>query len=175
VEREQIELTSQQLRDDYTMLRQINNPNFYPNPRHEKLWLKLAETLVRNNIQPRQYIKWAYDFYSKRFPVPYVNMLASDKTVKIFLDREPHMVDQEANTRLLCSLQQDTLRVELEKGRTPREIVLDSSLELGVVFRYAIAQSSGLGGLADRLRDQVKRELHFNPTYKKVLGNFLDI
>lgn len=162
-----------ELREGYTLLRQMHSPYYRPGPQDEKQWARLAATLARNGIPHRQYLKWAYEFYADRYPVPFVNMIASDKTVKIFLERESFMADQEADTRLKCELQQDTLAVELQKGRTPREIVEDSSLELGVVFRYAVAHSAGLRGLVDRLRDQVARELHFNPHYREVLGSFL--
>ena len=175
MKREQLELTAQQLRDDYTLLRQMNNSNYTPRDRDEKMWMKLAESLDRNDISPRRFIKWAYDFYKMRHPVPFVNMVTSDRAVTIFLNREPHMVDQEAETRLRCELQQATVKAELEKGRSPREIVLDSSLELGAVFRYAFACSADLRDLTERLRDQVEREVHFNPTYRKILGEFLNI
>lgn len=162
-----------EMREDFMVLRQMSNSYYRVNPKDEKQWEHLAETLVRNKIPHRQYLKWAYEFYKRRFPVPLVGPIASDNAVKIFLDREPFMRDQKFDTALKCALQGDTLAFELKKGRTHQEIVEDSSLELGVVFRYAIAHSAGLRELAEKLRGQAERELHFNPHYREILGTFL--
>jgi hypothetical protein len=169
---EQVENLSADLRGAYARLRRLTNPNFQHRSKHERMWNNLARILAESGISGKPYVKWAYEFYQRRQPTVWPEQITSPKTVKIYREREP---DHRNTLKLLCELQMDTIRVLLDRGKTPREVVEDLSLDLGVVVRYALARQAGLEDLVQQLRVDAEDELFFEPLCREWLGQFLPV
>lgn len=139
-------------------------------PRHMKMWRRLAVALHARGISFRRYIYWAHKQYRRFGPYVFVGQIASPKTLQWY-DREAP--DHEHDVALLIRLQWSTLKQALDEGMTPREIIGDSSLELGVVFKYALARNAQLTDLAESMREAAESEMYFEPGYRRHLASLL--
>lgn len=140
------------------------------NSEDEAKLLKLARKLLADGVDAIHYLEWAYDFYRAYRPVVYVSQLASPKTLQIYRDKIP---DVKRQVSLEISLQIDTLRAQLALGRDAREIILDPYLELGALFRYALAVKAQLPELVARFKDDAELTLRQHPLYREFLSGFV--
>ena len=169
---EELERFTYELIEGYSRLRGMDFVAFRVKPKHMKMWRQLAKDLRQRNIPGRAYLYWAYKQFRSYGPFVYVEQITSPKTVGRYEKDAP---DQAPMLELLIRLQWVTLKQALDEGMTPREIVADTSLELGVVFRFALARHAQLPDLAKELRTAAETEMYFEPLYKKFLTSFLPV
>lgn len=167
---EELERFVFELIESYSRLRGLDFVMHRVRPKHMKMWRRLARELYACGISARRYIYWAYRQYRRFGPIVYVERITSPKTVQWYSKEAP---DHDREVALLVRLQWATLKQALDEGMTPRETICDSSLELGVVFRYALACHAQLSDLAEPMRKAAEAEMYFEPGYAKCLGSFL--
>jgi hypothetical protein len=131
---------------------------------------KLAERLLSEGVDAVHYVEWAFDFYRVNRPVVYASHIASPKTLQIYRDKIPSVTRE---VSLEISLQIDTLKTQLALGRDAREIIDDPYLELGSLFRYALAKKARLPELAARFKDDADLTLRQHQLYRDFLSGFL--
>lgn len=136
----------------------------------EEKFRTLAKELLDEGIDALHFLEWAYDFYRTNRPVVHVNQIASPKTRKIYREKIPD-VDREVSLEL--SLQIDTLKTQLALGRDAREIITDQYLELGSLFRYALARKAQLPELAEQFREDAILATRAHPLYRQFLAGFV--
>lgn len=167
---EELERLVTGLLEAYSRLRGLDRVQHHVKPKHMKMWRRLARELHARGIPLRRYIYWAYNQYRRFGPHVYVERITSPKTLQWYGKEAP---DYERDAVLLVRLQWATLKAALDEGLTPREIIEDSTLELGVVFKYALARNAQLTDLAESMRDAAESEMYFEPLYRKCLLGFL--
>jgi hypothetical protein len=154
----------------YSRLRGLDFVQHRVRPRHMKMWRRLAKELYDRGIPLRRYIYWAYNKQRRHGPIVFVERIASLKTLQWYTKEAP---DREHDIAVLVRLQWATLKAALDEGQTPREIIEDPDLELGVVFKYALAQHANLTDLAAAMKSEAESEIYFEPAYRKNLSGFL--
>lgn len=165
-----VEQTVRELRDQYALLRKRTAPRFRHREEHELKWTVLAGQLIAAGLDARRYVCWAYDFHRVNRPDVFVPMITSPKTLAIYRDR---VTEPKEEKLLEIRLQLDTLQTQLALGREAREIVEDRFLELGPVFRFALAQRAEMPDLVARFQNAAEFEMASEPLYRDVLSGFL--
>ena len=165
---EEIDNLTEQLCAAYTRRRQRDFARFKLRAEDEAKLRELAGSLLTEGIA-LHYLEWAYDFYRSGRPVVYVLQIASPKTRQIYRDKIPN-VSKEVS--LEVSLQIDTLKTQLALGRDAREIITDPHLELGSLFRYALARKAQLDELAEQFREDAVLATRTHPLYAEFLMKF---
>jgi hypothetical protein len=163
---EELERFVTELKTCFNKLRALDGLRSVDTIKHDKLWTQLAKQLYASGISGRRYLYWAYNQYRRFSPIVYVPQLTSQKAVAWY---QRDVLDYTAEITLLVHLQLQTLKNALDLGKTPREIIEDPALELGVVFKYALARSAGLPDLVDKLKPAAEAELYFEPGYETLL------
>lgn len=154
----------------YTRRRQRDFPRFKLREEDSDKLRELARTLLETDVDALHYVEWAYDFYRARRPVVYVTLITSPKTLRIYREKIPD-VDREVSLEL--SLQIDTLKTQLALGRDAREIITDRYLELGGLFRYALARKAQLPELAKQFEEDALLTARTHPLYAQFLSGFV--
>lgn len=167
---EELERIAFELIEVYSRLRGLDRVQHRVKPKHMKMWRRLGRELHARGIALRHYIYWAYKKYRGYGPFVFVEQITSPKTLQWYGKEAP---DHEHDIALLVRLQWATLKAALDEGLTPREIITEPGLELGVVFRYALARNAQLTDLAESMRKAAESELYFEPLYRKYLSGFL--
>lgn len=168
---EDIEHVSNALQERYATIHRIHTQRGYKRtPARERQWNRIARACIENNVSADEYVSWAYNFYRVGFPVVYVNMVASPKTFTTYLQQKG---DYDRRFDVSIRLQFVRLQDELNRGRALEEVLLDSELDLGVVFRYAVASRMGNPSLAARFQLDAERELLTEPRYRNALSGYL--
>jgi hypothetical protein len=158
------------LQETYLRLRQMDHPKVRIASGKEKAWEQCAADLLVANANPHAYMAFTYDSYRSKGIDVYVEMVTSTKAVRAYLDQRPNEIRA---IELKVRLMKDTVHTQLGMGRTIREILLDQTLSLGVVFRYALACSSKELDLAAQFCDDAEEELLYRPEYLDLLGRWL--
>jgi len=169
-DQQQVEQAVREMRDQYAQLRSRTAPGFRHREQDEAQWTELAKWLIASGLAVRRYVRWAYDFYRVKRPEVFVSMITSAKTLAIYREQVP---DPKEEKLLEIRLQLDTLKTQLALGRTAREIVEDRFLELGPVFRFALAQRAGMPDLVSRFKTAAEFEMASEPLYRDFLSGFL--
>lgn len=167
---ERVEEYINELVGAYTRLRRLDGLSYRRMSQHERFWRQLATALINQGVQPRRYMRWIYKQFRRHTPLVYVQAVTSPKSVQRYIKAAP---DRERELELLIRLQWHTLKAELDNGRTLIEILNDPYLELGVVFRYALACHARLPELMAAMKADAEFELYFEPLYAKYLADFL--
>lgn len=167
---ETIERAVVEMKELYVRLRGLTSRAAGHAAHAEQKWYALAAELLSRGINPRRYIRWAYDFYRRDHPDVYANMITSLKALRAFTSLHE---DYEAEMRLAIRLQADTLSKQLELGRSPREIIEDVFLDLGPVFKYALARQHGLARYEEQLRGAAELEMACEPFYRQLVSGLL--
>jgi len=167
---EELERITLGLIEAYSRLRGLDRVQHRVKPKHMKMWRRLGRELHARGIPLRHYVYWAYKKYRGYGPFVFVEHITSPKTLRWYGKEAP---DPEHDVELLVRLQWATLKAALDEGLTPREIIEDSALELGVVFRYALACDAQLTDLAESMRKAAESELYFEPLFRKYFSGFL--
>lgn len=136
----------------------------------EAKFAKLAVRALEEGIDALHYVEWAFDFYRATRPVVFVEQIIAPKTMKIYREKVP---SASREVSLEITLQIDTLRTQLALGRGAWEIVTDPYLELGSLFRYALAVRAQLPELAARFKDDADLTLKQHQLYRDFLSGFL--
>ena len=167
---EEHERLANALIEAYRLLRGLDSVQHRVRPKHMAMWKRLVRELYDRGISGRRYIYWAYKQHRRYGPIVYVERITSPKTVQWYAKEAP---DHDRDVALLIRLQWATLKAALDEGQTPREIIEDSALELGVVFKYALACDAQLSDLAESMKKAAESEMYFEPAYRKYLADFL--
>ena len=139
-----------------------------------KDWGELCRLIDENNINAVHYMRWAWGFYTRHRPIAYVNMLNTPKSVKIYMDTAAYTEkDRETELCIKLDIQKDVVQTELTFGRELHDILLDESLVIGVVLRYALAFSGGLEELVRRFCAEAEYEITCEPLYRQLIGDKL--
>ena len=164
---EMIERVVGEMTELYTQLRGLTASRAAKAIGPMKKWYELAVEIVSRGINPRRYVRWVYDHFRRTNPDVYASMVTSMKMFRVFTENH---TNYEAEVRLAIQLQADTLRQQLALGRSPQEIIEDSFLELGPVFKYALAKKHGLADYEEQLRGAAELEVACEPLYQSLLG-----
>ena len=143
-----------------------------------KDWGELSKLIHEYDISAVHYLRWIWKFYTRHKPVEigiaHVSMVASPKSLKIYMDNASYTErDRELELRVKLDIQTDVIQTEITCGRTLRDILLDESLVVGVVVRYALAHSGGLKDLVMRFCREAEHEIVCEPLYVKLLSDKL--
>ena len=167
---QQTEQATREMRDQYAQLRRRTAPGFRHREKDEVKWTELAARLIASGLDVRRYVRWAYDFYRVKHPEVFVPMITAPTTLVIYREQVPEPKEEKL---LEIRLQLDTLKTQLALGRTAREVVEDRFLDLGPVFRYALAQRAEMPDLVARFKQAAEFELASEPLYRDFLSGFL--
>lgn len=165
-----IDRMTEQLCAAYTRRRQRDFAQFKMREEDVGKLRELAKVLMAEQVDALHFVEWAYDFYRTNRPVVYVTFITSPKTLRIYRDKIPNV---KGEVSLELSLQIDTLRTQLELGRDAWEIITDPHLELGSLFRYALARKAQLPELAERFREDAMLATRAHPLYAQFLAGFV--
>jgi hypothetical protein len=132
-------------------------------------WRNTAFLLLANECNPFAYMSFAFDACSHLGTV-YPNMVTTGHMVQKYVMERP---DIESDLKLLIKLQADSISHLLKRGRSLEEVLLDTTLELSAVFRFALAWSENRHDIAARFREAAQRMLTFQPLYKQLLAKWL--
>lgn len=139
-----------------------------------KDWGELARLIADNHIYAPHYMRWIWDFHSKFRSLVYINMLNSANSVKLYMrDASYTEKDRETELRIKLNIQKEVVRTELKRRRELRTVLLDETLVIGVVLRYALAYSGGLEDLVSIFCAEAEYVIVFEPLYNKLLGDNL--
>jgi hypothetical protein len=167
---EDVERLAEQMRESYSRLRRREYQYYKMRPDDELKFAKLARMALEQGFDGLHYIGWAFDFYRATRPIVYPSMIVSPKTLKIYREKVP---SSSAEVALEIRLQIDTLRTQLALGRDAREVVTDTYLELGGLFRYALAQRAQLPELAARFKAEAELTMRQHHLYRDFYRRFL--
>jgi len=140
------------------------------NAQDEVKFKKLAAKLLEAKVDAIHFLEWAFAFYRTNRPVVYASQIVSPKTLQIYRDKIP---DVSREVSLEISLQIDTLKTQLALGRDAWEIINDPYLELGGLFRYALALKAQLPELAARFKDDAELTMQQHHLYREFLSGFV--
>jgi hypothetical protein len=163
----------------YTELRRSVQPDYNYCGDMVVDWGELSKLLNSQDINPRRYMRWAWDFYRNRLlecaqPIVWVHMVNSPKSVKLYMEQAPNTDEERENDlRLKLDIQKDTVLTEMTCGRALHEILLDEELAVGVIMRYALAYWGGLEDLVRRFCAEAEYEISCEPLYGKILKDKL--
>lgn len=157
-----------QLSEAYVRLRQRDHPAYKISAADSGRFKALAGRLIDRGIaDPMNYLSWIFEFHRRTRPVVYVQMVTAPRMVQMYQKR----VNQD-EVSLEIQLQIDTLRTQLALGRDAREIITDPHLELGAVFRYALARRAQLQELAERFKCDAKLAMDMSSDYRRFFESF---
>ena len=170
MEDENVGYVADELRDIYTRYRQMEFPQYRPSETDYKYWLKLAREIIAKNLNPRHYLTYTYARTRERQPIVFVRQITSPTLVNLYVSSAPSKPEEiEFDLRLKINFQRRTVQRELALGRPLEEILSDRDLAIGAVMRYAMAIGGGLEHLAETFKEDARREVYFEPLYKKLI------
>ncbi len=164
------ELLAARLCELYVRLRRRDHSYYSLTEDDEVAFRKFAPTLLSEGVDALHYLEWAFYFYRASHPIVPAGKIAAPKTLRIYRDKVPD-VSQEISLEI--ALQIDTLRAQLAMGRDAWEIITDPYLELGSLFRYALARRAQLPELVARFKEDATLTLSLHPRYREFLSGFL--
>lgn len=171
---EEIERTVTALRQSYAQMRSFYSPHgrYRALAEHDKLWEKIAPTLLERGINPYHFVKTTFEFhlYELRKPAAWVKEVASMKAIDRYMERHS---DRDRELRLLLRLQLETVRVLMQQGRSVEDIIKDTTLELNVVVRYALARKFDHTELAKKLLPDASLDINYEPVYQQFLDQMI--
>lgn len=139
-----------------------------------KDWSGLCRLLDENKLNAAHYMRWMWDFRTRNRPIAYINMLTGPASVKLYMDKADYKdKDREHVLRVKLDIQKDIVLTELTLGRELPEVLVDESLAVGVVMRYALAHCGGLQNLVRQFCVEAEYEISSEPLYLRILGDKL--
>lgn len=139
-----------------------------------KDWGELARLIADNHICAPHYMRWIWDFYAKVRPIVHIKMLNSADSVQLYMRNIGYTEkDRETELRIKLNIQKEVVHAELKRRRELRTVLLDETLVIGVVLRYALAYSGGLEDLVSIFCAEAEYVILFEPLYNKLLGDNL--
>jgi hypothetical protein len=143
-----------------------------PEPKEPSpLWDKFAALIEGRVVIPSRYVRWAYMQLRPTHNAVWIPQITSEKMLASFLNESFDAITKET---LKLRLQLDTLKRQLESGRSVREVLEDELLDLCDAIRYAVARKSGMTDIAERWRRGADLDIENEPVYAKMLSGFLE-
>lgn len=160
------------LHEAYLGLRRRIHPEMVRVTGSDVSWNRLAQTLLREKIDPYDYVRFCYDLFVPLHDDLYPNVVLSLSNVERFKSAVPDGVDP--SLRVIVRLQLIELEYQLKRRRSLEEVLVDESLPFSALFRYAIAKAFGLKELLPLFEDDAVGMLLFKPMYRTLLRDLLE-
>ena len=159
------------IEDAYTRLWRHYKPElkYLPGRDQEKL-RGLAARLLENGIDPHNYVRRIFEYYANMIGTVTVGMLASSKSIEHYLE---HRSERDLDIDIIIQTQMNKFNELLNNGRSIRDILTDFDLQMGALFRYAIAYSTGEHDLCGQFKEEAQHLLLFEPRYRKAFASLL--
>lgn len=159
------------LRDAYLRLRRRWVPEMHTvSHSHDPKFLRLAQLLFNNDLDPYRYMKFAFEFFARFSADVFPNQVCAPKVVSNYMYVKDEM---DRDIRVMVQLQRSKIEGRLRAGDSIDEILLDPYEHLSAVFRYAVASAMGRDDLAIRFKAKALEMIVFEPLYKEVLQDLL--
>jgi len=135
-------------------------PNYRPDRnRWRNVWTRAAQKCIEAHITPAKLVQTAFDMY---LPYPQPNHLLSRKLWEFLsvLRGDPE-VERAKHDRMIFQLELDEIAALGRLGFSLREILVDSTPNIGSLYRYALAVQYGFTDLAGQFREAARCEFQF--------------
>jgi hypothetical protein len=160
------------LHEAYLGLRRRIHPDMTRVPGSNVEWSRLAQILMREKIDPYDYIRFCYDLFVPLHDDLYPAVVFSFSNVSRFKEAVPTGMDE--SLRTLVRLQLLELEHQLRRRKNLEAILVDENLPFSALFRFAIAKAFGFKELLPLFEEDAIRMLLFKPTYKVLLKDLLE-
>ena len=149
------ELLADQIKKLYIQARRQQNVKYKPlNSRWKDVWPKAANFIKEHRISPVDLITIAFQIY---YPFPHPNQLVSRGIINELLSRNNQYIDIYNKAFFESELNEFALHIDM--GFTPEEVLRSSNSKLTSLFRYSIAMSLGLSGIAINFLSDAQQEM----------------
>jgi len=163
-----------ELVDIYTTVRSKIQPNYKYIGDLTVDWGELRRLLLENHIYAPHYMQWIWNYHAKYRSLVYISMVSSATSVQLYMKTAAYTEkDRETELHIKLDIQKEVIQTELKRGRKLRDILMDESLVIGVVMRYALAHSGGLEDLVHSFCSEAEHEIIYEPLYIKLIGDYL--
>jgi len=161
---ELVRLYEAALREAYLNLRKKHDPEFRRvSARYS--WAAAADALCRWQCDPYDYVDYVFSEVKLKHSVVHASFVVSLDMVQRYLDNKG---DREEFLQQILIVQARTFKEEMQKGREPKDILMDPSVAMSGLFRAVTAYAMGHAELLPHFRESATEMLLFKPVYKKL-------
>lgn len=135
------------------------------------LWERAAVALIRNEIDPAEFVKFVFDKFTVSHDDVYVSMVTS----LILIDEFTGKAKDSSHKKLdvIVASQLHALAARVRGGQSMRNALTDRDANFSAVFRYIVAVVYGHHDIACTYRAEAERMMRFKPHYRKILNDCL--
>jgi hypothetical protein len=136
-----------------------------------QLWERVAVSLIREEIDPAEFVRFMFDRETINHDDVYVNMVTSMALVDEFTEKAK--VSSRTKLEVIVASQLHALSIRIKDGQSVRNALTDPDAIFSAAFRYVVALGYGHHDIARTYRVAAERMMRFKPHYKRLFKDWL--